>query len=128
MKYSKQREAIKTFLRDRKDHPTADTVYMGVKSVCPNISLGTVYRNLTLLAENGEILKLNVGDGTDRFDPDTSPHHHFLCQQCGRVTDLSLPGIPPLEKMVEHESGNTVKASVIYFYGTCKKCMSMCEG
>ena len=82
LKYSKQREAIKEFLCTRKDHPTADNVYMEVRKEFPNISLGTVYRNLTLLAELGEIARINVGDGTDHFDPNTSLHYHFICKGC----------------------------------------------
>lgn len=68
LKYSKQREMIKEFLMTRKDHPTADIVYMNVRQENPNISLGTVYRNLTLLADIGEIIRLRVGDG-DYFAP-----------------------------------------------------------
>ena len=77
MKYSRQREAIKEFLMTRKDHPTADVVYSNVRDVFPNISLGTVYRNLTLLADIGEISRLRLGDGVDHFDADTTPHYHF---------------------------------------------------
>lgn len=62
LKYSRQREMIKDFLMTRKDHPTADIVYMNVRKQNPNISLGTVYRNLTLLADIGEIARLRVGD------------------------------------------------------------------
>ena len=78
-KHSRQRELIKEFLAGRKDHPTADIVYMNVRRQNPNISLGTVYRNLTLLVEDGEINRLRVGDGVDHFDADTSPHYHFVC-------------------------------------------------
>ena len=78
LKYSRQREAIKDFLMTRKDHPTADVVYSNVRTEFPNISLGTVYRNLTLLADLGEIARLRVGDGVDHFDADTSPHYHFV--------------------------------------------------
>ena len=88
LKYSRQREVIKTFLCTRKDHPTADVVYMNVRQQYPNISLGTVYRNLTLLSEMGEIMRLRVGDGVDHFDADTSPHNHFVCSECGSVIDL----------------------------------------
>lgn len=73
LKYSRQRELIKDFLMTRKDHPTADIVYRNVRKQNPSISLGTVYRNLTLLADIGEISRLNVGDGVDHFDADTSP-------------------------------------------------------
>ena len=68
LKRSKQRESIKKFLISRYDHPTAETVYMNIKEEFPNISLGTVYRNLSLLADIGEIQKLSTGIGPDRFD------------------------------------------------------------
>ena len=86
-KYSRQRELIKDFLCTRKDHPTADVVYMNVRQQFPNISLGTVYRNLTLLSGTGEIQRLRLGDGVDHFDADTSPHNHFVCTKCGCVQD-----------------------------------------
>ena len=79
LKYSRQREAIKEFLMTRKDHPTADVVYMNVRQEFPNISLGTVYRNLTLLSDIGEIVRLRVGEGVDHFDANTNPHYHFVC-------------------------------------------------
>ena len=80
LKYSRQREAIKCFLMTRKDHPTADVVYHSLRADFPNISLGTVYRNLTLLADPGEIARLRLGDGVDHFDADTSRHYHFICR------------------------------------------------
>ena len=72
----------------RKDHPTADVVYHSLRADFPNISLGTVYRNLTLLADLGEIARLRLGDGVDHFDADTSRHYHFICSECGSVLDL----------------------------------------
>ena len=81
LKYSRQREAIKCFLMTRKDHPTADVVYHSLRADFPNISLGTVYRNLTLLADLGEIARLRLGDGVDHFDADTSRHYHFICSE-----------------------------------------------
>ena len=85
MKYSRQRESIKNFLSTRKDHPTADAVYMNIRKEYPNISLGTVYRNLSLLASVGEIQKISCGDGVDHFDPNADPHYHFVCRDCGAV-------------------------------------------
>ena len=93
LKYSRQREMIKDFLKTRHDHPTADVVYMNVRRQNPNISLGTVYRNLSLLADIGEIQRLRLGDGTDHFDADTSPHYHFICTKCGSVIDLKMESI-----------------------------------
>ena len=80
LKYSRQREVIKENLMHREDHPTADMVYMDVRETFPNISLGTVYRNLQLLTDLGEIQKLNIGDGVDHFDAKTFPHYHFICR------------------------------------------------
>ena len=84
-KYSRQREAIKQYLASTCEHPTADTVYMNIRGTYPNISLGTVYRNLNLLAEQGEIIKINCQDGSDRFDANVMPHYHFLCNECGKI-------------------------------------------
>lgn len=97
-KYSRQREVIKEFLKDRTDHPTADTIYTGVRQEIPNISLGTVYRNLMLLSEEGEIARLTVGDGTVHFDPNTTEHTHFVCTHCGCVQDLSIPNTEGLNQ------------------------------
>lgn len=77
IKYSRQRESIKRFLMSRDDHPTADTIYMHVRKEFPNISLGTVYRNLSLLTQQGEIQKITT-DGADRYDRHVEPHSHFL--------------------------------------------------
>lgn len=123
LKYSRQRESIKTCLMARCDHPTADAVYTSIREEFPNISLGTVYRNLNLLVELGEIQKLNCGDGKDHFDAETSPHYHFVCKECGAVTDLPMA---PLNK-VDHEAekclGAEVDSHTIYFYGTCQDCL-----
>ena len=93
LKYSKQRESIKNFLVTRYDHPTAETVYLNIRREFPNISLGTVYRNLNLLAEIGEIQKLSPGIGPDRFDGNPAPHYHFICRHCGCVMDLTVSGL-----------------------------------
>ena len=79
IKRSRQREAIQQCLMGRRDHPTAETVYLSIKDEFPNISLGTVYRNLSLLSDLGEVQKITVSGGPDRFDADVSQHYHFLC-------------------------------------------------
>ena len=83
LKRSKQRESIKKFLISRYDHPTAETVYMNIKEEFPNISLGTVYRNLSLLADIGEIQKLSTGIGPDRFDGNPKPHYILSARNAG---------------------------------------------
>ena len=122
VKYSKQREEIKAYLSTRKDHPTADQVYTAMRTKIPNISLGTVYRNLNLLADTGEILRLQVGDKTDHFDYDTSPHHHFVCKKCGAVIDLAMPSIDSVMETATLGFNGTIKGYDIYFYGTCEAC------
>ena len=123
IKYSRQREAIKKFLMTRRDHPTADVVYSSVRDEFPNISLGTVYRNLTLLADRGEISRLRLGDGADHFDADTSPHYHFVCTDCGKVIDLDLESIRSMDVLNGQDvDGNLIAGNVTYFYGTCSAC------
>ena len=121
-RHSRQRELIKEFLKGRKDHPTADVVYRNVRMQNPSISLGTVYRNLTLLADAGEINRLNVGDGVDHFDADTSPHYHFVCRECGRVIDLEMDSIEEITAAAAARFEGHIAGHMTYFYGTCGQC------
>lgn len=121
-KYSRQRELIKEFLLTRKDHPTADMVYMNVRRKNPNISLGTVYRNLTCLAEDGEINRLNMGDGVDHFDADTTPHYHFVCTSCGCVIDLEMDSIESITETAAANFKGHIAGHKTYFYGICDSC------
>ena len=122
LKYSRQREAIKSFLMTRKDHPTADVVYENVRKEFPNISLGTVYRNLTLLSDMGELLRLRVGDGMDHFDATTEPHYHFICHGCGRVIDLEIENLDSINEIAGAGFGGRIAGHVTYFYGSCENC------
>lgn len=123
LKHSKQREMIKDFLMSRKDHPTADMVYMNVRQQNPNISLGTVYRNLTLLADIGEIQRLRLGDGVDHFDADTSKHYHFICNRCGSVIDLEMDAIDSVIDVASRRFGGHITGHTTYFYGSCENCL-----
>jgi len=124
MNYSKQRVAIKDFLMTRKDHPTAEVIYYGVRETIPNISLGTVYRNLAQLHEQGEILKLHLEDGFDHFDADTKPHNHFLCQKCGAVMDLTFHSDQEqsIDQLANQEFDGQITGHFIYFQGICSNC------
>ena len=125
LKYSRQREMIKDFLMTRKDHPTADLVYSNIRQECPNISLGTVYRNLTLLADLGEIQRLRVGDGIDHFDADTSPHYHFICSDCGAVIDLEMGSIDNIMDVAGKNFAGNIQGHFTYFYGKCPGCKEL---
>lgn len=122
LKYSRQREIIKENLMHREDHPTADMVYMDVRETFPNISLGTVYRNLQLLTDLGEIQKLNVGDGVDHFDAKTFPHYHFICSECGSVIDLQMDNIDTIKDIAGVNFDGQIAGHITYFYGICGNC------
>ena len=119
---SRQRETILQVLRSTKTHPTADWIYRRAKEALPNLSLGTVYRNLTKLAGAGEIKKLDIGDGFDHFDADVQPHYHMVCTHCGRVQDLDLPYHPELNSEAEKAARGSISHHALYFYGTCASC------
>ena len=122
LKYSRQRESIKEFLMTRTDHPTADTVYHQLRKIYPNISLGTVYRNLNLLAEIGEIQKLSPGIGPDRFDGNPAPHYHFICRHCGCVMDLTVSGLDHINILAGQDFDGEIEGHITYFYGACPSC------
>jgi Fur family peroxide stress response transcriptional regulator len=122
LKHSRQRESIKNFLMTRYDHPTAETVYLNIKEEFPNISLGTVYRNLALLADIGEIQKLSTGVGPDRFDANVNPHYHFICKQCGAVLDLKVSGLEHINILAAQNFDGEVEGHIAYFYGKCPDC------
>ena len=124
LKYSRQRECIREFLAHRHDHPTAETIYMNVKKDFPNISLGTVYRNLKLLTEIGEARKISSPDGIDRFDGFVQPHNHFFCTCCRRILDLDLDmaEITRLNQSAAENFDGLIESSNTIFYGTCGDC------
>lgn len=123
IKYSKQREAILTYLRSTKEHPTAETVYSKLREEYPHISLGTVYRNLNLLSDSGEILRLDCGDGMDHFDATVAPHYHFICKSCGRVLDLEMSSIESIDEKAAENFEGKIEGHQVYFYGRCKGCL-----
>lgn len=123
LKYSRQRESIKEFLASRDDHPTADTVYENIRRVYPNISLGTVYRNLSLLASIGEIIKIPTPEGADRFDARTEPHNHFICRKCNRVIDLKMDNIDYIKEIAASNFKGSIESHTTHFFGLCEDCL-----
>lgn len=122
VKYSKQREAIKVYLQHSHSHPTAAKVYEDLRIDYPNISLGTVYRNLNFLVEQGEIMKISCDDGSDHYDGNVAPHYHFVCRKCNQMTDLAIPSLDHINILASSEFGGTIEGHVTYFYGICEKC------
>ena len=118
--YSKQREAILEVLRCTDTHPTANWIYEKVRETIPNISLGTVYRNLAQLSQSGEILSIHVADGFEHFDFVTAPHAHLHCKKCGAIIDATLEN-DPLTKLSEN-LGFMPQNTIYVVYGICKNC------
>ena len=128
MRVTKQRQVILDALKQTKEHPTADELYTTVRSILPRISLGTVYRNLDLLSESGQIQKMDTGGSQKRFDYDRSPHIHFRCRKCGRVEDVpaAIPNIT-LDTGVWGQKRVVEKISV-EMQGICPTCQTKTEG
>lgn len=119
MRYSRQRELITEVIKCRTDHPTADMIYASCKESEPKLSLGTVYRNLKQLADDGVIITLETVDKKLHYDGDISRHSHFICEKCGKIIDLFKPSKTPEELS---ELGLTVTGEKCIYYGLCNDC------
>jgi len=122
-KRSKKRDAILECIRSTTSHPSAEWVYTQLKPRIPDLSLATVYRNLALFKQGGDIVSLGVVQGLERFDGITTPHVHFICTACGSVADL--PGVrfpQELEASVRGQVSGSVTGSSLCFYGLCSGC------
>ena len=104
-RYSKQRETILNILKNTKSHPTAAYIYDEARKTIPNISLGTVYRNLAELDKAGAIISLKVSDGSDHFDGHAVSHPHLYCEKCERIVDVELPFVDEFVKNSSKVSG-----------------------
>ena len=122
LKYSRQRESIKSFLLSRYDHPTADIIYINVRKEFPNISLGTVYRNLALLTELGEIINITT-DGSDRFDAHVEPHSHFICRKCHNLLDIHLENEDFINAQAQKAFSGQIEGHTVQYYGICGNCL-----
>lgn len=124
-RFSQQKKMIKDAL-SLLDHPTAAEVYEEIRKDYPQISLGTVYRNLSLMAEEHEILRLSFEGSPDRFDPNVWEHYHIVCERCGRIadTDRSLQPelLSRLDGAVEEATGFRVSGRSLVFRGLCPRC------
>jgi len=122
-KHSKKRDAILEAMLASTEHPSAEDIYNALKPQFPDLSLGTVYRNLSIFRENGQIMSVGFVNGQERFDARTHTHGHFVCEKCGRVLDVISPDLP---KEVLNAASNDIHGSVsgyaITFTGSCDKC------
>ena len=121
--YSRKRQAIYELLLSTKEHPSAEWIYNNLKSDYPDLSLGTVYRNLKLLEKNGTVRSVAVVDGCERYDALMSPHSHFVCSKCGRVIDVFLDSLLPTSTEELHIDGaKEINSFTLLYYGICDQC------
>lgn len=126
--FSRKRAAILEALRGTKCHPTADWVYRRLKPQYPDLSLGTVYRNLGRFCESGQAVSLGVIRGQEHFDGDTRPHAHLVCGKCGAVVDIfASPFDQPLLDWLSQQSGCAVESACVLLKGLCAACVKAGE-
>ena len=120
---SKKRRAIYEFLRNTKEHPTAEMIFQQLKPLYPELSLGTVYRNLAVLMEDGLVISVGKVDGQERYDARLDLHAHFVCSRCRRVTDIELsPAEYELLGDLDGRLGCDVEFFTLTVQGVCPEC------
>ena len=118
----RKRNAILSFLRQTDEHPSAEMVFNHLKPEFPDLSLGTVYRNLALFKEQGLITSLGTVGGVERFDGNTAPHVHFICSCCDAVIDLHQIPMPRYNR--EECGGCHIESCALTFTGLCSNCQN----
>ena len=119
-RHSKKREAIWQALSNCKEHPSAEQIYAKLKPEYPDLSLGTVYRNLALFREEGDIISVATVAGQERFDAYTVPHAHFICQNCNAVIDVETP--LAADAFANIPLPGAAREFSLTFYGVCDNC------
>ncbi|MEG2322625.1 MAG: transcriptional repressor [Bacilli bacterium] len=123
MKYSKQREVILQVVKESMVHPTAEMVYIEARKILPNISLGTVYRNLNSLHEKGYIKHIVMPNDSSRYDRTLNDHYHMYCEGCNKVFDISYDLLKHIDNIVSDETGYKVLSHNLVFTGLCHECL-----
>ena len=127
-KHFRKRDAILTYLKSTHAHPSAEMVYADLKQQIPDLSLGTVYRNLNLFKDQGLAISVATVHGVERFDGNTSPHVHFICNDCAAIIDLEDMEVPQaLTTAAERSTGGKIAECQLTFTGTCKNCRNKLE-
>ena len=123
LRFSKKRQAIYDCLRATHSHPSADWIYHQLRPDFPDLSLATVYRNLSQLKSAGLIQSLGTVSGQERFDAVVTPHTHFICERCGVVMDLMQVEVPAaLVSQAETDSGCDITGTSLRLTGLCPRC------
>ena len=119
---SRQREQIYNLLSETDLHPTAQWAYDRMRKKYPRISLGNVYRNLNILVEEGRVRKQDYGDGVEHYDTVIEHHYHFVCEKCGKISDLDIPVKAIIDQIAKQNSNLVITGHTVTFYGICSIC------
>ena len=119
---SKQRNRILELLRSTDSHPTADWIYEQLKKEFSKLSMGTVYRNLSTLIDQGLVKKIHFGSTFDRFEANTKPHYHLVCESCGKILDFEMPVYHDLNQRATQVTTFKIKYHKLEFFGICQDC------
>lgn len=122
MRYSKQRELVLKTVLENKIHPNAEFVYNTLKEEYPELSLGTVYRNLNSLVKNNMLKKISIPRGSDCFDGTIAEHQHLICTKCGKIIDVCIMDIDKIQSSIYKKTGFNVNCSSLTLEGICKEC------
>ena len=121
----RKRNAILSYLQSKVTHPSAETIYADLKQEIPDLSMATVYRNLTKFRQEGMVQCVATVKGVERFDANTDPHVHFICRHCDAVIDLHEMQIPPaLQSQAASITGGKIDSCVLSFSGLCGDCLN----
>ena len=121
-RYSRQREKVLKIIKESDFPITADLIYRKAKNTMPNISLGTVYRNLSTLIDQGLVKKIHFGSTFDRFEANIKPHYHLICESCGKILDFEMPIYDDLNKQAKKLTNFKIQHHKLEFYGVCENC------
>lgn len=119
---SRQRQKIYDLIKKMKNHPTAIWIYNSLKNEIPSLSLGTVYRNLNILLEQGLIHKVSFDGSCDRFDAMTESHNHLICEKCGAIDDIFMSCTADIYKEALKSKKFNINRHRMDFFGVCQKC------
>ena len=121
LKSTFQREKILEYIISKKEHPSAEMIYDHIVKIISNISRTTVYNNVKALAKANLIKPIKfIGEKQVRYDGETKPHYHFICEKCGKIYDMNISCDKIWNK--KNIEGHKIKNAYAYFTGICKKC------
>ena len=121
-RFSKQRQIIYDMIKSNPVHPTADYIYNSLKKDYPDLSLGTVYRNLNVLTESGLIIKITSSCNSEHYDGNTEKHYHLMCEECNHIFDVNIGYLNDIEQEAQKECSHLIKHHSLVFTGVCAEC------